>query len=172
MPPAVRPSMTIVELVALAVWLGAAILFAGVVAPALFATMPSRSLAGDVVGRVLPVLLYSGLALAVLVLAGETRMGTRAGVLAGVIIGGASVYALLVGQRIDRLRTSLAMPVDSLPPDDPRRLDFGRLHGVSVALLGLAMLAALALGVALVRRLASRADGFVPQPVTEELYHV
>ena len=47
--------------------LGAGILFASVVAPAAFAALPSRSLAGALVGRVLPVVFVAGTLLLVLV---------------------------------------------------------------------------------------------------------
>ena len=32
--------------------------------------------------------------------------------------------------------------IEALPTDDPRRAEFGKLHGVSVALMGAGMLAA------------------------------
>jgi len=54
-------SAPLTQVVALAAWLGAAALFAASVAPAAFAVLPSRSLAGDVVGRVLPVVFWSGM---------------------------------------------------------------------------------------------------------------
>ena len=49
-----------ISVVALSAWLGAAVLVAAVVAPAAFAVLPTRTLAGALVGRVLPVLFYSG----------------------------------------------------------------------------------------------------------------
>ncbi len=64
-PP--RSRSLVFELVALSVWLGAAVLFAAVVAPALFHALPSRTMAGDVVGRVLPALLYAGAAISFVV---------------------------------------------------------------------------------------------------------
>src|SRR2546430_1569733 len=48
------------ETLLLAVWIGAALLFALVVAPAAFAVLPSRTLAGALVGRGLPVIFYGG----------------------------------------------------------------------------------------------------------------
>ena len=122
MAPTGSSVASIIELVGLTLWLGAAILFAAVVAPALFAVLPSRALAGDVVARVLPVILYSGIAL--------------------------SIFA--------GVREAIGGPVDVLSADDPRRVQFGRLHGFSVLLLGVAMLAALTLSVALGRRVAGR----------------
>jgi hypothetical protein len=62
-----RVSPSIVEVAVLAFWLGAAAFFSVAVAPALFAVLPSRSLAGEVVGRVLPGVFYSGIVVGVIV---------------------------------------------------------------------------------------------------------
>jgi uncharacterized protein DUF4149 len=181
-PP--RPLSLVVEVMALSFWLGAAVLFAAVVAPALFAALPSRTTAGDVVGRILPVLLWSGIAVSLIAgfieavaqqtiltknwnlraqppdlndavhFAGYRAAGQRAGL--GFLIALACGYALVLGQRIDRLRESVGQPIDSLSASDPRRVDFGRMHALSVAALGVAMLAAAGLTVSAVRRLLGR----------------
>jgi len=54
-----------VAFILLSAWLGAGVLFATVVAPAAFAVLPSRALAGALVGRVLPVIFVSGIVAAV-----------------------------------------------------------------------------------------------------------
>ena len=181
-PP--RPSSLVVEVMALSFWLGAAVLFAAVVAPALFAALPSRTSAGEVVGRVLPVLLWGGIVVSLIVgfieafaqqtiltknwnlraqppdlndvvhFAGYRVAGQRAGL--GFLIALACGYALVLGQRIDRLRVSVGQPIDALSASDPRRVDFGRMHALSVAALGVAMLAAAGLTVSAVRRLLGR----------------
>jgi hypothetical protein len=156
MAPTGSSVASIVELAGVALWLGAAILFAAVVAPALFAVLPSRALAGDVVARVLPAILYSGIALSIFAGAREASRGTRLRAIAAFVMGAMCVYALVVGRQIDRLRETIGGPVDVLSADDPRRIQFGRLHGFSVLLLGVAMLAALTLSVALGRRVAGR----------------
>ena len=191
-PP--RSPSLVVELVGLSVWLGAAVLFTAVVAPALFHALPSRTMAGDVVGRILPVLLYAGAAISFVVglieavarnailtgrwpagaqrpdsndvvhFGGYRAAGQRAG--AGFLIGGACAWALVIGQRID-------VPIDALPASDPRRADFGRLHAFSVALLGVAMLAAAGLIVSTSRRLhAQRPARHTVQPQLEPSHHV
>src|SRR5262249_47749096 len=144
-----------VQLVLLSLWIGATVLFAAVVAPALFAVLPSRATAGEVVGRILPVLLYTGIAIslvaALLETMGAARIGAhRAG--ASLPIGLVCALAVWVGQRIDKLTASIGQPIDALPADDPRRTDFGRLHALSVALLGVAMLVAVGLAVPVARR--------------------
>jgi len=57
-----RPG-TLIEIVLLAAWLGAAIFFSVVVAQAAFAVLPTRTLAGALVGRILPVLFFAGMIL-------------------------------------------------------------------------------------------------------------
>jgi hypothetical protein len=148
---------SILEVTGLAVWLGASILFAAAVAPALFAVLPSRALAGEVVGRVLPVLLYSGIVIAVLVGGREALQGMRGRGLVALIIAATCGYGVSLGRRIDQLRASIGGPIDALDVADTRRVEFGRLHGVSVGLLGVAMLAALVLIIMLARQLANSA---------------
>jgi len=63
------------------------------------------------------------------------------------IVVACGVAQFIVAPRIDRLRQEIGGPIEVLSADDARRAAFGRLHGISVAWLGLAMLAA---GVALV----------------------
>jgi hypothetical protein len=153
-----------------------------------------------VVGRVLPVLLWSGVAVSLVTglpeaiaqnaiftarwqrgapppdrndvvhFAGARAAGQRAG--AGLLIGAACLWALVMGQRIDKLRASIGQPIDSLTASDPRRVDFGRMHAYSVALLGVAMLAALGLAISVARRLVGRgAQRRTFQTKSEPSYH-
>ena len=139
-------SRAIVVTVLLSVWLGAAVLLAAVVAPAAFAVLPSRTLAGALVGRVLPVVFIAGLVVTLASLGldsgdwGRWSSGRRAMLVVAAISCAAAQFA--VGPRIERVRTDIGGPVEQLPPDDPRRIAFGRLHAASVAWLGLAMVAA------------------------------
>jgi hypothetical protein len=117
------------------------------VAPALFAVLPSRSLAGEVVGHLLPGIFYSGMIVAALVVVTQFRArgawswrGREAA--AVVMIAACAIAQLIIAPRIARLRAEIAGPLEILPADDARRVAFGRLHGASVAWLGLAMLAA------------------------------
>ena len=143
-------------LLLLAAWLGAALLTTTVVAPAAFAVLPTRTLAGALVGRVLPPLCLGGALAGALVAwaawverrSGGGGRGTRARVALGATVVVACLAAQLgVAPRIERLRSSAGVPMDSLAPTDARRVAFGRLHGASVAALGAAMLAG---GIALV----------------------
>jgi hypothetical protein len=130
----------------LAAWLGAGVLFAAVVAPAAFAVLPSRTLAGALVGRVLPVLFAAGIVVA---LAGlwldrsATEPRTRVRRVALVLIAVSCAVAQFgVGPRIERIRREIGGPIEQLSPNDERRVAFGRLHAASVGWLGLAMVAA------------------------------
>lgn len=142
----------------LSAWLGASLVFSAVVAPAAFAVLPTRTLAGALVGRVLPVLFLSGIVVGGLVLAGELawRRGAAPSWMlrgaVGAVVVACAIAQLAIGARIARLRETIGGPLEALAPGDPRRLEFGRLHGVSVALLGAALLAAFAAVVLIVLR--------------------
>ena len=135
------------EIVVSSAWLGAALLVVAVVAPAAFAALPTRTLAGQLVGAVLPPVFYAGIVIGSLVVAASvtTRHGrivtprTVGGFLVAVSCAGAQ---FAVAPRIERTRASIGGPVETLSSSDPRRLAFARLHGASVLLLGVAMLGA------------------------------
>jgi hypothetical protein len=134
------------QLVALAVWLGAALFFAAVVARAAFDVLPSRELAGALVGRVLPVVFLSGLVVGIGVLVLDLIGPRRSFALPRMIGGAVIVVACAIAQlgiapRIAALRAALPAPLAELAADDPARLAFGRLHFLSVAWLGVAMVA-------------------------------
>lgn len=151
-----RPLAT---LILVALWCGAALLTVTVVAPGAFAVLPTRALAGAMVGHVLPVvfggaLIVPAAVFALVPAARRSGLAVTAGVAAAVAAG---VALWVVNPRIAALRAAAVMPIDQLAPSDPRRTMFGLMHGVSVALLGLAMLALVALLVQLARAAAERA---------------
>jgi ABC-type Na+ efflux pump permease subunit len=129
----------------LAAWVGAAVLMAASVAPAAFAVLPSRALAGNVVGKVLPVILLGGVVVG-LVSAGLTWPGPggrlRAG-LALLVSVACGVAQFVIGPKLARLRAQLGPDIEALPVDDLQRVAFGKLHGFSVLWMGVAVLAAL-----------------------------
>ena len=130
----------------LSAWLGAATLFSAVVAPAAFAALPSRTLAGALVGRVLPAVFIAGIVAAVVSLVLDRgrrgrspRVRRTALIVTALACGAAQFY---IAPRIESVRREIAGPIEQLAPGDARRVAFGRLHAVSVGWLGLAMLAA------------------------------
>ena len=151
----------------LSAWLGASTLFAAVVAPAAFAALPSRALAGAVVGRVLPVIFVTGIVVALAAVSLDRASGGRAprvrrvALLVMALACGAAQF--VVAPRIERARADLGGAVDALAPSDPRRVAFGRLHAISVAGMGLAMVAAgAAIALTALPAAGSRPGGVVP----------
>ena len=130
----------------LTLWLGAAAFFSLVVARAAFAVLPTRTLAGALVGRALPVLFLTGIVvgLTVVVLEWPVRREQWGRLAAGAtIVAACAIAQFVVAPRIARLRAAIGGTLEALAPGDPQRAAFGRLHGISVAWLGLAIVAAL-----------------------------
>ena len=152
------PSL-VVRLTLLAFWLGAATVFSAIVAPALFDVLPTRTLAGLVVGRVLPVIFYAGIVVAAIDLVVDLRGAHRARVATDAVMLLTCVVAqFFVSPRIERVRAAIAGPIEQLDPADPRRVEFGRLHAISVGLLGIAMIAALVAVIGIARTMIAGRD--------------
>ena len=145
-------------IVLLAAWLGAALMVAAVVAPAAFAVLPTRTLAGALVGRVLPALFWSGMVIGLIVAVVSWTMPHRLWRVAGAVTlaGACAAAQLVVAPRIQRVREQIGGAVDALDPSDPRRQAFGRLHGISVAWMGVGAIAALVVLILLLRPLSAR----------------
>jgi hypothetical protein len=144
-------------LLSLVVWVGGIIFFAFVLAPTVFhpGILPSRQLAGAVVSRSLGILHAIGLICGVMFLATsmiDSQVTTgAAGVLAGrnllvcVMILLTLISMFAISNRMLALRNDMVF-IDNIPQDDPRRVEFNRLHEWStrlesgVLLLGLAVI--------------------------------
>jgi hypothetical protein len=133
----------VTSVVILSLWLGGAMVVAAVVAPAAFAVLPTRTLAGALVGRVLPPLFWSGavVGLVAALLARAQPQGNARLVSALALTLACAAAQLGVAPRIERVRLAAGGPIDALPRADARRVAFSRLHGISVALLGAAAVA-------------------------------
>lgn len=135
------------EMIVATAWLGAAMFFVVVVAPASFATLPTRTLAGAMVGAVLPPLFYSGMVVGVGVVFASlaTRRGriVTAGTVGGLLVTVSCAAAqLMVAPRIEAARGAIGGPIELLSQSDARRVRFGRLHAASVLWLGVAAIGA------------------------------
>ena len=155
-----RITASLTQLCALGLWLGAAAFFSAAVAPAVFAVLPTRTLAGAVVGRLLPAVFYSGMLIGVVIIALELAArgswNFRGRETAAAVMVAACAFAqLVIAPRIERIRLQIGGPLEGLSVDDVRRIEFGRLHGLSVAWLGLAMLAGAVAAIASIRTLHS-----------------
>ena len=141
----------------LAAWLGAALFFGAVVAPAAFGVLRSFGLpnaseiAGSIVTRTLGVINVAGFAIALLLLVtaflrreAQSRIGL---IIECVCIGVIALTTALghwwIAARMRALRAAMELPIDQIAAADPRRMEFNALHGYSVKALGIAMIAGL-----------------------------
>ena len=138
-------------LLALIVWLGGVIFFP-VVAQTAFSVLPTRQLAGSVVGRSLGILHWMGMVSGVVFLVssllvsrlstGEAHVFAPRNVLICMMLLLTLISQFGVIPRMDAIRASLG-EIDAVPVDNPARLQFDALHHWStriesgVILLGL-----------------------------------
>jgi hypothetical protein len=123
-------------LLSLIVWIGGLIFFP-VVAQTAFAVVPSRHLAGQVVGRSLGTLHRMGLVSGVVFLASSLLYGKLSSSAAHVFAARHVLIVLMLAltltsqfgiiPRMDTLRASIG-EIDSVPPDNPARMQFDALH--------------------------------------------
>lgn len=141
----------------LAAWLGVALFFGAVVAPAAFGVLRSFGLsnaseiAGSIVTRSLGVVNVAGFVIALfLLVTAFVRRGSQARwsfilecVCILLIAITTSVGHWVIAARMRALRTAMMLPIDQIAADDSRRVAFNALHGYSVNALGIAMIAGL-----------------------------
>jgi uncharacterized protein DUF4149 len=140
-------------LLSLIVWLGGVIFFP-VVAQTSFSVLPTRHLAGSVVGRSLGILHWMGMISAVVFLAsslllsrlsnGEAQWFAARNVLICMMLLLTLISQFGIIPRMDAIRASIG-EIDAAPIDSPARVQFDGLHHWStrieggVLLLGLAV---------------------------------
>jgi hypothetical protein len=133
-------ALRFVRVFALGAWLGAIIYFAAVVTQGAFAVLPNRDTAGLLVGFTLGGLHLMGLIAAVVFVAASVGLtkSLRAFV-EPAVIGVILMVALTIASqdyvmpRMAVLRTQM-VSVEATPGNDPRRVEFDRLHSASVDL--------------------------------------
>ncbi len=140
----------------LGTWVGSIIYLSVVVAPGAFSTLGSRDLAGAVVGMALARLHILGIAAGIVFLASRVALARSVAALASPAALAVIVMLLLtlasqqwVAPPMAGLRAEMGS-VERAPKDNPLRVEFNRLHRVSVRLevaVLIAGLAALALTV-------------------------
>jgi uncharacterized membrane protein len=148
-------------LVSLTVWVGGMLVLGGIVAPATFGVLQGRE--GDAAGRVLAGAVFGdvlrrfhvvALAAGLLMLGAlvsravlgprPMRFAVRTAIVAA-MLALMSYSGYVLTPQIERMQTAIGVSVRSLPPADPRRARFGRLHAVSTALMGINALGGLVL---------------------------
>lgn len=161
--------LNLTRLISLALWLGAALFFSVVVAPAAFGVLRSfdlpnaNEIAGSIVTRSLSVVNVSGFVIGLFLFATlfvRASQKSRVAVViecisVGVIVLATGIGHWVVAMRMRALRAAMYIPIDQVPLNDPRRVAFQNLHGYSVTALGLAMIAALIVIVLMARSLRS-----------------
>jgi|SRR5215207_4873304 len=136
-------------LVALVVWVGGLIVLGGIAAPSIFAVIAEqqvangRMLSGALFGEMLrrfTIASYGAGGLLMLTLLARRILGPRphrfawrAGI-AAVMLAATAYGSLSVASRIEGLQREIGAAPSTLPAADLRRVEFGRLHGISTAL--------------------------------------
>ena len=138
-----------VSLLSLVVWVGGLVALGAIAAPATFDVIAARQvpegrvLAGAIFGVILRQFHYVSYACGVVMPLALTarailgprprrfalRLATAALMLAAVVYSG-----MIVSPRIDALQQRVGVAPSSLPEGDPRRVEFGRLHGLSTGI--------------------------------------
>jgi len=124
-------------LLSLIVWLGGLIFFAFVLAPTAFAVLPSRHLAGSVVGRSLGSLHWMAIIAGVIFLAssilysrltkGTPHVFAARHVLICLMLALTLISQFGIIPSMDTLRASIG-EIDSVPLNNPARMQFDALH--------------------------------------------
>ena len=141
--------LRVAALLVLALWVGGLAVLGFVAAPAIFSALEAhdpvngRTIAGLVFGAVFGTFqfwswLLGGLTIALLLaraLLGPRprRLGWRLWLAAG-MLAMSVVTSQVISPRIERIRQDTAGAIATLPADDTRRVEFGRLHGLSTGL--------------------------------------
>ena len=153
------------QLLSLVVWIGGIAFFAFVLAPTVFhpGILPSRQLAGQVVSRSLGILHWIGLTCGVVFLiasmldsqiaTGFTPVFAARNLLVFVMIVLTLISMFAISTRMLELRNDMVF-IDNVSHDDPRRVEFNRLHEWSTRLEGAVLLLGLGVIFLTARRLS------------------
>jgi len=152
-------------LLALIVWLGGLIFLSFVLAPTAFAVIPTRHMAGTVVGRSLGILhwmgIISGLVFLIASLAysrlttGSPRPFAARNVLIVLMLVLTLISQFGIMPRMIALRNAMVL-IDSVPLNDPARMEFDGLHAWSVRVESGVLLLALVVTYLTAQQLAAR----------------
>jgi len=135
-----------IEFLSLSLWLGADAFLSFVVAPGAFAILGSRDAAGMMVGYSLARLHYAGIFLGLIFLIarlarthdfGSFTSAAALCVVLMAILTAASQFT--VSNRMEALKKQM-VSVQNTPENDPRRVEFNRLHHISVRYEGAVLL--------------------------------
>ena len=135
-----------IEFASLSLWLGADAFLSFVVAPGAFAILGSRDAAGMMVGYSLARLHYAGIFLGLIFLIARLARThdfasfTSAAALCVVLMAVLTAASqFTVSNRMEALKKQM-VSVQNTPENDPRRVEFNRLHHISVRYEGAVLL--------------------------------
>ena len=158
-----RAFLRTIEFLSLSLWLGADAFLSFVVAPGAFSVLGNRDAAAMMVGFSLTRLHFAGVFLGLIFLVARlVRTQSFASFTAPAALCVVLVVALTaasqftVSNRMENLKKEM-VSVQNTPENDPRRLEFNRLHHASVRYEGAVLLLGLAAMVLLVRVVSTKA---------------
>ncbi len=127
---------TILYRLAIACWVGGTALFTFVLTPTIFKSF-NRDTAGGIVGELFPGYFKWGLvcgvvALATIFLSSAVKHKTVAAVIIAVMIAITATQAFVIEPKAAALKNEIPS-FETTPKDDPLRIKFRKLHGVSAA---------------------------------------
>lgn len=149
-------------LLTLVVWLGGIVFFA-IMAPNVFAVVPTRAMAGQIIARLIPILHVMGIVAGIVFLVcslalarlsqGAWKPWAAHNLLVAAMLALTCVSQFYVFARMEKLRRDMGV-IDQVAPNDPRRLEFDHLHHTSTHLEGGVLLLGLGVVFSVARRLS------------------
>jgi len=170
-----RNFLSVLSLVLLGLWLGAAVFLSAAVAPRVFSVLRGAelsnagALAGAIVSELLGTINRGGFEIALLLIVisyfttrDQKRLRRFAEMISLAIMAiMAALGHWVIAARMSGLRTAMQLPIDQIARDDPRRVAFDGLHRYSVVALSVAMIAGLVAFIVI----ASRGHRTNPEPL-------
>ena len=149
-------------LLALVVWLGGIVFFA-IMAPNVFAVVPAREMAGQVIARLLTILHGMGIVAGIVFLfcslllarlsQGAFKPWAARNLLVAAMLALTCIAQFYVFARMENLHRDMGV-IDQVAPTDPRRIEFNDLHLWSTRLEGGVLLLGLGVVFSVARRLS------------------
>jgi hypothetical protein len=136
-------------LIALTLWIGGLLVLGAIAAPSIFEVSAARHIANDrmvagaIFGEILRrfhLLSYACGLVLLAALLGRGVMGPRPilfavrVMVAFLMLAATAASGLVIAPRIARIQSGTPVAPSSLPETDPRRVEFGRLHGISTSI--------------------------------------
>jgi uncharacterized membrane protein len=127
-----------IYLLSVALWIGGMAFFSFMAAPSIFHVLP-REEAGKVVADIFPKYYWQGILCGAIALATSVVLGMRERwnillivrtIMIGVMLTGVLYSVVILQPKIQAVKSQITS-FESLPPTDPLRFEFGRLHGRS-----------------------------------------